>query len=269
VLPASYQTPWVTALELTGVAGAGAAAAAAQQATVAERVRVARELHDTILSDLAGLAMRLHAAAARATAASLASAGAGTAPAQPEDGLLPELRDQARRTLDETRLAVTAMRASAAEIVPLSAQLSVAAHRVFADAPVRVSVRPTGAPRRLSPDVEAEVLRVATEALVNAPAHSDCRAVAVTCASGGPRSRSRSATTGGASTPPWTVRGRRRADTGDSRGYRNARVPWGGADPHDRARTWDDGPAHRARPARSARDVADRAARRVDQAPTA
>jgi signal transduction histidine kinase len=195
VLPAWYQTWWAAALGVLAASGVGAAAAAAvagvrrrraeaaQQATVAERVRVARELHDTILSGLAGLTMRLDAAA-RAAAAPLASVGAATAPAQPADGLLPELRDQARRTLDETRLAVTAMRASAADVVPLSAQLSVAAHRVFAGAPVRVSVRPTGAPRRLAPEVEAEVLRVATEALVNARAHSGCRAVVVTCAFG-------------------------------------------------------------------------------------
>jgi signal transduction histidine kinase len=187
VLPAWYQTPWAAALGLAGVAGIGAAGAsgvarvrrrraeAAEQATIAERVRVARELHDTILSDLAGLAMRLDAAAV--------NAGRVASPAGPDLIVLPELRDHARRTLDETRRAVTAMRVSTV-MVPLWAQLAEVARRVCDGASVATSFRYVGRPRRYAPELEAEALRITGEALANACRHSGGREVAVTCTYG-------------------------------------------------------------------------------------
>jgi hypothetical protein len=76
-------------------------------ATVAERMRIARELHDTLLSEVAGIAMRLDAAAKRA------ATGRG------EDASgLAALRDAAHRTLDNARGAVVAMRASADAAAP-------------------------------------------------------------------------------------------------------------------------------------------------------
>ncbi len=139
-------------------------------ATLAERLRVARELHDTLLTDLAGMTMRLDAATR----------------APPRDGgdaaLLADLRDRARRTLSDTRRAVGAMRASSADLVPLWAQLADAARRVFAGTGVEARVEYTGHPWAYLPAVEAEALGIATEAMENARKHADCRTVAVTCA---------------------------------------------------------------------------------------
>jgi signal transduction histidine kinase len=191
VRPAWYETDWAAGLGVVGVAGLGAAGAsavaqvrrrrreAARQATAAERVRVARELHDTILGDLAGLAMRLDVMAGHVQRSS------AVAPLQ--GSVLLELRDQARRTLDETRRAVTAMRATTNEVVPLWAQLADVGRRVFAGTEVAVQVRHVGAPQSHAADLEAEVLRIATEALVNARAHSGCRTVSIVCAYGSDR----------------------------------------------------------------------------------
>jgi signal transduction histidine kinase len=181
VLPAWYQTWWAMALAGAGVAGAGAAAAAnvgrvrrrraelATQAAVAERLRVARELHDTVLGDLAGVAMNLDAVAH----------GAGTDGATA--AVVAGLRDRVRHTLAETRRAVTAMRASGDELVPLIARLGDAAGHIFAGTDVAVQVTEAGLVRRYAPEVEAEVLRIATEALSNALKHAGCRAVVITC----------------------------------------------------------------------------------------
>jgi signal transduction histidine kinase/ligand-binding sensor domain-containing protein len=183
VLPAWYQTWWAITLGAGGVAGAGAVAAVAlsrvrrrraelaAQAALAERLRVARELHDTVLSDMAGVAMSLDAVARGA------GAGAGGA----NGAVVADLRDQVRRTLAETRRAVTALRASGEELVPLAARLSDAAGHLFAGTDVAVRVSEAGPARRYAPELEAEALRIATEALTNARKHAGCRAVVITC----------------------------------------------------------------------------------------
>lgn len=137
--------------------------------TLTERLRVARELHDTLLSDLAGITMRLEAAAR-------------SAPHVDGDALLlADLRDQARRTLSETRRAVGEMRTASADLVPLWVQLADAARRIFAETSVDARVEHVGRPRGFPPAVEAEALRIATEAMVNARKHAGCHTVAVTC----------------------------------------------------------------------------------------
>ncbi|MBC8089971.1 MAG: ATP-binding protein, partial [Phycisphaerae bacterium] len=185
VMPAWYQTWWAVALGIAGVAGAGAAASAsvgrmrrqraelAVQATFAERARVARELHDTVLSDMAGVALRLDGIALHAARPASTN---GAFPAA-----LVELRDQVRHTLVETRRAVTAMRATTDDFIPLWVQLGDSAGRVFADTDVRVSVEHSGPSRQLAPELRAEVGRIATEALTNAREHGACREVTIAC----------------------------------------------------------------------------------------
>ncbi|HEY0778441.1 MAG TPA: triple tyrosine motif-containing protein, partial [Gemmatirosa sp.] len=121
-------------------------------AILAERMRVARELHDTLLSDVAGITMRLDAATHDATRQ------------MGDVAWLADLRDQARRTLNDTRRAVGEMRTSSADLISLGAQLADAARRIFAGTDVRARVESTGRARGYPPAVEAELLRIATEA---------------------------------------------------------------------------------------------------------
>jgi signal transduction histidine kinase len=181
VLPAWYQTGWAAALGVAGVAAAGAAGAGAAgrarrrrteaslRATLAERARVARELHDTLLSEMTGVAMRLDAAAS-----------APPVPAGADLAVVADVRDQARRAIAEARRAVLALRASDDD-APVPARIERAAHQLFAGADVRVEVSTTGAVRRYAPGAEAQVVRVVSEALANARKHADCRTVTVRC----------------------------------------------------------------------------------------
>ncbi|WP_206044554.1 sensor histidine kinase [Gemmatimonas groenlandica] len=180
VLPAWYQTRWALALAVlaagaVGAAGMGAVARtrrrraeAELRGRLAERVRLARELHDTLLSGMTGISMRLDAAAIRASG-----------PLGLDASVLGEMRTLARNTLVEARDAVTAMRNSADDLVPLWDQLADAARRTFADTEVDVRLEREGTTRAYPRDVEAEVVRIATEALVNARKHSACRSVKV------------------------------------------------------------------------------------------
>jgi signal transduction histidine kinase len=145
------------------------AARARYEVMLAERMRVARELHDTLLTDVAGLRMQLDAAAR-----AIGPAGAAAS-------LVAALRDQASQTLVNARRAVVDMRASRDASGPVADQLADAAGRIFADTGVSAHVAHTGTPRRYPSTVEAEVLRVAGEAMANARAHADCRWVRVTC----------------------------------------------------------------------------------------
>ena len=116
IAPAWNQTWWFFALvALTLVATPALAAAAWQrrrgrlaaertqarfEAILAERTRVARELHDTLLGDLAGVVLQLEAGAGR-----LAAGDSNTAAVA---GLLSTLGAQARQALAQTRESVLA-----------------------------------------------------------------------------------------------------------------------------------------------------------------
>ena len=189
VAPAWNQTWWFRALVAVAIVGSPAVATATWQrrrarlgaerararfdATLAERTRVARELHDTLLGDMAGLALQLGAVALRARA----SLG-GDAPIVVE---LSGLGGQVRRALVEARRSVTAMRTQPDESPPLHEQLADAARRTFAETGAAASVEHEGSPRPYPPAVEAEVVAIVTEAMTNARRHAGCRTVAVTC----------------------------------------------------------------------------------------
>jgi len=143
------------------------------EATLAERARVARELHDTLLGDMAGVAMQLNAGARRAEASGAANATIV--------GLLSTLSTQVQRSLVEARRSMSAMRTSPDESAPLHEQLANAARRTFTETGIAAHVEHTGAPRPYPPNVEAEIIGIATEAMANARQHPGCRMVTVTC----------------------------------------------------------------------------------------
>ncbi|MBC7841701.1 MAG: hypothetical protein H7099_05290 [Gemmatimonadaceae bacterium] len=137
--------------------------------TLAERTRVARELHDTLLTDVAGIRMQLDAVARVA-----GPAGIGAT--------IAAIRDQAGHVLVNARQAVVAMRTPAEFTRPVDEQLAEAARRIFADTGVTARVSHTGIRRRYSQIVEIEAFRIGVEALTNCRNHADCRTVSVTCA---------------------------------------------------------------------------------------
>jgi signal transduction histidine kinase/ligand-binding sensor domain-containing protein len=142
-------------------------------AALAERVRVARELHDTLLGDMAGVAMQLKAGAQRVDASGSANALVVE--------LLSALSAQVQRTLVEARRAVTAMRTSPDESPPLHERIARTARGTFADTGIVPQVEHAGAPRPYPPNVEAEIVGITSEAMTNARKHAGCKTVTITC----------------------------------------------------------------------------------------
>jgi two-component system, NarL family, sensor histidine kinase DegS len=56
-----------------------------------------------------------------------------------------------------------------------------AAHRTFADTGIAPHVEHAGSPRPYPPNVEAEIVGIASEAMTNACKHAGCETVTITC----------------------------------------------------------------------------------------
>jgi signal transduction histidine kinase len=135
------------------------------EARVAERTRIARELHDTLLQSFQGLVLRLQ------TAARLL-------PARPAEAkeVLESTMDQADQALDEGRDAVQGLRSSVVETPELADAIKTLGEELAGDAArdgfIPLSLRVEGTPRKLRAIVRDEIYRIAGEALRNAFRHS-------------------------------------------------------------------------------------------------
>ena len=134
-----------------------------EQATVAtldERTRIAREIHDVLAHSLGALALNIQAARAVLTD-------------QHDEARAVEMLEQAQRMatdgLNETRRAVHALRGDTLPLPEGLAELSAAHQRRHG---ARVTFEVTGAPRPLPPDAGLAITRTAQEALVNTAKHA-------------------------------------------------------------------------------------------------
>lgn len=136
---------------------------------VAERERLARELHDTIAQDLTGLVMLAQRARREAAA---------------PDATLAMIEEGARAALGETRALVAAGAALDPDGVGLDSALHRLAERFDRETGVQVSC--SVAPGlTLSRDAEVVVLRCAQEALGNARKHARATRIAIAVESTG------------------------------------------------------------------------------------
>jgi signal transduction histidine kinase len=141
------------------------ALAARFTAALAERTRLAREIHDTLLQGFTGVALQLTAVARHAADAETATA-------------LRDVIALAQRTLDEARQAVWDLRAfSAAENFPMA--LRQVAEETVRGADLSLDFEVSGLERPLTPEVEAATARVLQESLRNTIKHASACAVQV------------------------------------------------------------------------------------------
>jgi ligand-binding sensor domain-containing protein/signal transduction histidine kinase len=134
------------------------------RAVLAERNRIAREIHDTLAQGFVGISAHLE------TAARLFSS-------DPKASIrnLDQARLLVRSSLGEARRSVLDLRHSALEKGDLGAALSDVARSLSPQIPVEVCVK--GPVRRLAPATENHLFRIGQEALTNAIRHSDASQV--------------------------------------------------------------------------------------------
>lgn len=130
------------------------------EARLAERERIARELHDTLLQGMQGLIWRFQAATERIP------------PGEPARQLMEQSLDRADKLLGESRDKVKDLRPSGSEAADLAKALASEGeqHALLHDTQFKVSVE--GAPRDLHPIVREEGFLIGREALSNAFSHA-------------------------------------------------------------------------------------------------
>jgi nitrate/nitrite-specific signal transduction histidine kinase len=137
-------------------------------AVLAERNRLAREFHDTLVQDLAGIVLQLEAAERLATRQPEATAST-----------LERARKLARRSLEEARRSLWNLRPTPLEHLSLAEALRQAAGRLNEPGGLQASFRLSGAEHRLPPHVELNLYRIAQEALTNVRKHAGASRVTV------------------------------------------------------------------------------------------
>lgn len=141
-------------------------------AMLAERTRLAREIHDTLLQGFTGVGLKLVAVANRVTG-------------QPETAAeLREVVALAQKTLEDARRAVWDMRSPSLAAGEFTVALRTAAEEGSRGTGLSLAYEEEGQSRPMDPEVEAVVFRVVQEAIVNAVKHAAARSLRVRCAFG-------------------------------------------------------------------------------------
>jgi signal transduction histidine kinase len=144
-------------------------------AVVAERNRLAGEIHDSLAQGFTGVVLQLEAAEKKLRE--------GETPphlAERVSAHLLRARTLARESLEDARRSVWALRPKVLEGSDLVAAVRAAAEELSAGTARHVEVEVDGPIGRSSPDVEDELLRVVREALANSLLHSNARNIRVT-----------------------------------------------------------------------------------------
>jgi len=144
------------------------AEASRQAGVLAERERLARELHDTVAQGFASVVTQLESA----------EQALRDRPADAQ-GHLEKARRTARESLGEVRRSVRALRPDLLHGASLANALDRAVRQWAADAGVPAELRTTGEPVALHPDTELALLRTAQEALANVARHAAAACVVV------------------------------------------------------------------------------------------
>lgn len=134
---------------------------------LAERVRIAQELHDTLLQGFLSASMQLHVVVDNLPADS---------PARAPLGHIQRLVGQ---VIEEGRDAVRGLRSDSGQSLDLEQAFSRIRQELSVEGPGRFRVVVEGRPRHLHPLIRDEVYRIGHEALVNAFRHSNANSIEV------------------------------------------------------------------------------------------
>jgi signal transduction histidine kinase len=137
-------------------------------AVLAERTRIAREIHDNLAQEMSGISVQLE------VVARTMPAGAEAATAH-----LDNARRQVRHGIAEARRYVWDLRSPALENNDLRSALSETARRLTNETTIQARVEVNGTFRPLPPLVEDNLLRIGQEAINNAVKHADAEQIFV------------------------------------------------------------------------------------------
>ena len=128
---------------------------------LAERTRLARELHDTLLQSLVGVALKIEHVATIVT----------HSPSVARDHLLG-LRRDVQGYMREARQSIFDLRSPIFDTTDLASALRMFGERVVAGTPARFDATVTGTPAHQGTALENQLLRIGQEAISNAARHA-------------------------------------------------------------------------------------------------
>jgi signal transduction histidine kinase len=136
---------------------------------LAERSRIARELHDTLIHGLSGLTMQVQALTDR------------TRFSEDKDALEEIIRDAAA-CMQETRQSVVGLRSAQQTRSGLATAIGGAAKQITKETDIRLKLELDAKTQSLPADVEYNLLCIAREAISNSVKHSGARTIEVVLA---------------------------------------------------------------------------------------
>jgi signal transduction histidine kinase/ligand-binding sensor domain-containing protein len=175
VEPRYYQRAWFIPLCVVGVALAGLTGYRLRirrlreqfDLILAERTRIARELHDTLIQGFSGITMAMQALAARL-------------PASGDRHTLEQIVADAGTALREARASLSGLRRRPEADSGLALALAQTSRQLTEAKGIRLKLRLDTWDRTLPPDLEDNLLRIAQEAVLNAVKHSGAHSLLVT-----------------------------------------------------------------------------------------
>ncbi len=136
------------------------------QIILAERNRIARELHDTLIQGFSGVTMQMQALAARW-------------PGSNERKVLEEIVQDAGASLREARRSVAGLRSSTGTKSALSTAIAQAARQITETGDIRLHLQLDEGPANIGAEAEYNLLRIAQEAVTNSVKHSGAHTIQV------------------------------------------------------------------------------------------
>jgi len=176
ILPAFYQTVWFRIVVLATIAFAAWGAWRLRvrhvreqfDMVLAERARMAREIHDTLLQSLVGVTLQFDTLGSEIESS-----------ASPLRREFDKLRKQLEQCIREARQSILDLRTPAPGEGDLAAAIRQVVEKQTSDSAVTVDLAIVGTPRPSGPRITQQLLRIAQEAVNNAMRHADATRIRI------------------------------------------------------------------------------------------